>query len=237
MRPNPRRLLTALALVAATAAAAAPAAQAKVARTYHMYNDRYCEYLMVKGTFPNALVADVWNTYGLNDCPDAWWKASDPKALATQFGALTVKVNGPRYWLMDRASIKIAPGLRKVQSFSGVKMRRIAQVKVPVTNGVPGLAAYTPVTVLRANTFTWSKRNPVHELVAPDGHVYLMQAYSQIKDPTLSLGALKGLGPRLALPAGWTYRTRRLKRDLSLTTTGKAVVVQDVLENTYQRER
>jgi hypothetical protein len=30
---------------------------------------------------------------------------------------------------------------------------------------------------------------------------------------------------------------RRLKRDLVLTTGGKATVIQDELQNTYQRER
>ncbi len=232
-----RRLVCAALAVTVAVLAPASAASAKIARTSHMYNDRYCELLMVNGTVPNDLVADVWNTYGLNHCPAALWKMQDAKALATEFGAIAVKINGPRHWLIDSASIKIAPGLRKIHNFGGLRMRRIAQVRVPVTNGVPGLAAYTATTVLRANTFTWSRKNPIHELLGPDGHVYVMQAYSQIVDPMLALPALKGLGPRLNLPAGWKYRTRRLRRDMALTTTGKAVVVQDVLQNTYQLER
>jgi hypothetical protein len=116
-------------------------------------------------------------------------------------------------------------------------MREIAQVQVPITNGVPGLAPYTETTVLRKNTFTWSRHHRVYELVSPDGSVYVMQAYSQIVDPTLTLSALRGLGSRLQLPAGWTYRTRKLRHDLSLRTAGDAIVLQDELMNTYQLER
>lgn len=235
MRTISGRALGAL-LAAALLTPAATASAAKPRVTRHMYNDRYCEILAVKGTMPN-LVADVWNTYGLNDCPAARWTAQDATALRADLGAIAIKLNGPRYWLIERASIRLAAGLGEIRTFSGLKMREIAQVQVPITNGVPGLAAYTPTTVLRANTFTWSRRHKVHELVAPDGSVYVMQAYSQIVDPTVTLAALPGLGARLKLPTGWTYRTRRLKRDLSLTTTGKAKVLQDELQNTYQFER
>jgi len=110
-------------------------------------------------------------------------------------------------------------------------------VQVPLTNGVPGLAPYTETTVLRRNTFTWSRRHRIYELVGPDGSVYVMQAYSQIVDPGLTLGALSGLGSRLKLPTGWSYRARKLHRDLSLRTAGDAIVVQDELMNTYQLER
>lgn len=226
-----------LASVLAVTALVPVAATAQVTKVDHMYNDRYCEYLMVKGTLPDQLTADVWNTYGLNDCPSAWWRASDAGALAKEFGARTVKINGPRHWLIDHSSIKVAPGLRKLHDFNGFTMRRIAQVRIPLTNGVPGLAAYTATTVLRANTFTWSRRNTVHELVGPDKRVYVMQSYAQTVEPTMKKAALRHLGSRLKRPAGWSYRTRRLERDLALTTTGKAVVVQDELENTYQLER
>jgi len=227
-------LVVLIAASALTLVATASAAKPKV--TTGMYNDRYCEILAVKGTVPN-LVADVWNTYGLNACPSALWKAQDAAAVTTQLGALTVRLNGPRFWLIEAASIRLAPGLGATTMFGGLRMREIAQVQVPITNGVPGLAAYTATTVLRANTFTWSRRHLVHELVAPDGSVYVMQAYSQIVDPTVTLRSLPKLGKRLALPAGWSYRTRALKRDLSLRTTGKATVIQDELQNTYQFER
>src|SRR5262249_7398448 len=197
---------------------------------------RYCEILAVHGTFPN-LLADVWNTYQLNKCPPGVWQAENPNALATELGALAIRLNGPRYWLVDRARIRLAPRMGQIRSFGSLRMREIAQVQVPITNGIPGLSPYTETTVLRKNTFTWSPRHRIYELVGPDGSVYVMQAYSQIVDPTLTLGALRDLGSRLQLPAGWSYRTRKLRHDLSLRTAGHAIIVQDELMNTYQLER
>jgi hypothetical protein len=45
---------------------------------------------------------------------------------------------------------------------------------------------------------------------------------------------LVGLGARLALPEGWSYRHRVLDEELVIdTTTDLATVLQDELENTY----
>jgi len=203
-----------------------------------MYNQRYCEYLMVHFDAKQKLIGDVWNTFGLNKCPAAWWKASDANALKTEFGALVVKLNGPRYWLIDSASIVLDkaqdPRVGSVRSFSGNKMRFLTNVDVPITNGKPGLSAYTETVVNRTTHFSFSRRYPLHELISPAGKRYAMQAYSQIVDPTLTLAKLRGLKPQLELPAGWRYNTRRLKANLTLVTKGKTTVVQDRLENTYQ---
>jgi hypothetical protein len=236
MSSHGRVVATALAL-AGMALAAAPAALAKqppkVVSATGMYGDRYCEYLFIKGKLPD-LKATVWNTYGLNDCPPAQWKASDAVALAKEEGALTVLLNGPRYWLIDSAQLS-DPG--RVKSFAGLRMRELTTVDVPLVNGVPAQTPYSEVTVNRKNTFTWGSGRAVHELFAPNGRVYVMQAYSRIVDPKLSRSDLAGLGSRLKLPEGWRFRVRTLKRDLVLKTSGKATVLQDELQNTYQRER
>ena len=200
----PRWLLAGALIIAASLSPAATASAAKPKTgkpkvTVRMFNDRYCEVLAVHGTFPN-LLADVWNTYGLNNCPPGPWQALDEKALATELGALAVRLNGPRYWLIDRASIRLAPGMGQIRTFGSLRMREIAQVQVPITNGVPGLAPYSETTVLRRNTFTWGQRR--RELVGPDGSVSATEAYSQIVDPALTLSALRGLGSRLQPPAG-----------------------------------
>jgi hypothetical protein len=232
-RSSRRGAAAVLVAVAALAGSGAAAAAPRVSTG--MYGDRYCEILAVKGTLPN-LVADVWNTYRLNDCPAAKWQAEDTAAITKDLGAIALRMNGPRFWLVDSASIAIAPGLGQLRTFGGLQMRKIAQVEVPIVNGAPGLAPYTSTTVRRANTFTWSRRHRVYELVAPDGTVWVMQAYSHIQDAKLTLAQLPGLGKRLKLPEGWAYRTRTLKRDLALTTTGKAKILQDELQDTYQFE-
>jgi hypothetical protein len=232
--------LAGLAMPAAATAAKSPI---RVGVNPKMYNERYCEYLFVHTT-PTAtgakLVGDVWNTFGLNKCPAAQWAASDQTALKALFpGTLTVKINGPRYWLINNATItwdsRIDPRGGKVRQFPGLKMRFLTSVDVP-PNAIAagGMAPYAETVVNRRTDFNWSRKYPIHELVSPAGKVYAMQAYSQIKNKTLKLKDLAGLGSKLALPAGWEYRTRKLKKDLTLRTKGASIVLQDELENTYQ---
>jgi hypothetical protein len=117
--------------------------------------------------------------------------------------------------------------------FGGLKMRKVATI--PIRSDAELVqATYTQRTIERRNTWTWSAGRRVYELLAPDGSNYLMQSYSQIRDPELTMSQLRGLGSRLDLPQGWTYRSRRLKRDLTLTAKGTATIIQDDLTNTYQ---
>jgi hypothetical protein len=233
-----RLLAIGLGFVALTAyAALSPTGADAAMRTHSMYDKRYCEYLFVHAG-NSGLYADVWNTFGLNSCPATKWKASNPPALSAEMGALVTKLNGPRHWLIDRAQITFDtstdPPQGSVRSFAGLKMRLLTTVDVPVVNGAPGMPSYTETIVNRKTHFTFSRRKPLRMLVAPDGKRYAMQAYSQIKDPTLRESQINGLGRRLDLPAGWSFKVRKLRKDLTLRTSGRTTVVQDELENTYQ---
>ena len=206
-------------------------------RTKEMYDKRYCEYLFIHAG-PSGFYADVWNTFGLNDCPQKLWKASDPAALAKGMSALTVKLNGPRHWLIDNAKITYDPKAELeegiVRSFAGLRMRRLTSGLVPTIDGKPGLPPYTETTVNRTTNFTFSRRHPVRELVGPDGRRYAMQAYSQIKDPAMNEARLGSLASRMNLPTGWRYEVVRIRKDLTLRTVSRTTILQDEFENTYQ---
>jgi hypothetical protein len=60
-------------------------------------------------------------------------------------------------------------------------------------------------------------------------------AYSQIGDPSLAYTDLVALGSRLKPPKGWQYRSRTLTADLIAQSGGEAHIIQDELQNTYQR--
>jgi hypothetical protein len=236
------KLLIAAACVAGLAmpaAASAAKSPISIGNNPKMYNERYCEYLFVHfaGT---TVVGDVWNTFGLNKCPSAQWAASDKTSLAALYpGTLAVKMNGPRYWLINNATIRwdsrIDPRGGTVRQFPGMKMRFLTSVDVPLNAiAAGGITAYEETTVSRTTSFNFSRKYPLHELVSPAGKVYAMQAYSQIVDKKLKLKDLAGLGSKLALPAGWKFRTRKLKKDLTLSTVGATTVLQDELQNTYQ---
>lgn len=208
--------------------AASPAAAARSNGTA-MHNARYCEILELKSLPPDAKVV-IWNTIGLNDCPAAWWDGFDAGALAAELGDPYVVLNGPRHFLMDSAKARTG----QVRRFHGKRMRKVATLPI-ATFADLAQVPYRERSVSRLNTWHWRAGRKVYELLAPDGATYVMQSYSQIVDPSLDITDLGSLGERLALPRGWSYRVRRLRKPLTLRARGSATILQDELKNTYQR--
>lgn len=191
---------------------------------------RYCEVLELRGAIPDARI-DVWNTIGLSDCPQRRWEELDAAELASRSGASLVVLNGPRHFLMDSAEARIGT---RVRTFGRLRMRRVATIPIDEVADL-ARAPYAERTIERINTWTWERGRRVHELLAPGGARYVMQSYSLASDPEQDIDDLRTLGDRLEPPAGWRFRTRRLRADLTLAAKGGAVVVQDELQNTYQR--
>jgi hypothetical protein len=178
-----------------------------------------------------SIEAQVWGTQGLNDCPEAAWASVDPMAIRAEFGATAVVRNGPRHWLIDRAVAELPAGSPRL--FGQLEMQQLATLTLAA--GTISATPYGERIVRRTAEFEVRAGSEVYELVAPDGSVYVMQSYAQIVDATLSESDLPGLGARLTLPAGWTYRARTLEAPLLVRTPGEATVLQDELQNTYSR--
>lgn len=198
----------------------------------NLRNVRYGEIIVVTGE-QMAFTGHVYNTIGLNECPEAQWKALDPARLKEEFKARAIIMNGPRYCLMDTNTFS-NPG--EVASFDGLKARHLADVSISPAVVLRGHSKpYTENKVSRTTKFVFRKGLPVYELVSPKGVVYVMQSYSQTVDPKLGESDLAKLGDRLKLPKGWQYRVRTPATDTILQTSGTAYVLQDELENSYQR--
>ncbi|MFO0580143.1 MAG: hypothetical protein U1A78_39725 [Polyangia bacterium] len=197
-------------------------------------NWRYCEVIPVfqKGLQLNV---EVYNTLGLNECPAEAWAKLSAEALAKQYGAKLVKLNGPRYWVLNKLVGAGDTASGQVADFGGIQMKRVGMLQTKVWQGTVGDKLYTPNEVHRTTVYTYRAGNLVYELTSPSGEVYRMQSYAQIADPKLSIDDLENLGSRLKLPAGWSYRARRLDADTELKTDGLAYVINDDFYNSYQR--
>jgi hypothetical protein len=196
-----------------------------------MRGERYCEVLLVNPR-DGVVSADVYNSYPLNTCPAEQWEALDPAALAAENAAVLAVLNGPRYWLMDEVRKDGDVTDLPKATFGGIEMYR--QASVEVGDLAAASTPYVPHAVDRRTVFTFAAGRPVYELVGPEGEVYVMQTWSQQKDPTLVEADLAGLAPRLDLPEGWSYRARTLDEPLTVdTTTVAAQVLQDDLGNSY----
>jgi hypothetical protein len=196
---------------------------------------RYCEVLIAASKGLRVTI-DVYNSIGLNECPEADWSKLDAAQLTKELHAERVLLNGPRYWTFDRmeGSHLIDPTPR---SFHGLAMRLAGRLELSVSEATGKHEPYTRHDVRRTTTWFYEAGKPVYELVDGDGHVYAMQSYS-VQHAPQTAESLATLGERLKPPPGWSFRTRVLDAELRVTAVdGVAHVVQDDFANTYQQSR
>jgi hypothetical protein len=175
--------------------------------------------------------AEVFGTQFLNDCPQELWDSLRPGDLAAELGALFVKLNGPRHWVIDGIGQKVNTLEPVRREFNGLAMRRLAVIDLH--NGST-TSPYTQNHVRRGVVFFYDAGKPVYELVAPEGVTYVMQAYSLAVDAGTNEATLVTLGHRLTPPAGWSFRVRTLEEELVVDTTHTvAIVLQDEFEHSY----
>ena len=193
---------------------------------------RYCEVLILR-IVEARLNAEVWNTIGLNDCPQAEWDALDLDAIKTEHEGVAALRNGPRYWLSDTIERQPPSEAPRRATFGRLEMQLGATVDIgPIP---PNLAPYTERHVERETAFEFAAGSMVYEIVTGDGRTFVMQSYSQQTDPALTEEGLAGIGERLNLPDGWTFGAGMLDAPLRVVTHGSgATVFQDDLSNTYQ---
>ena len=178
-----------------------------------------------------GLEAEVYGTQMLNDCPQHLWETLDADVITKEMGAMLVKLNGPRYWVLDGFGTKVDVVEPVFREFNGLNMRRIAILSLG-TDFSPG--AYVERKVNRGAAFFWDAGKKVFELVNPQGVVYVMQALCISVDSNMSEQSLDTLGERLSMPEGWSYRVRVLSEELIVDTTATvATVLQDEFENSY----
>lgn len=234
---NSRKVALAATAVGAFALVVAmPAAAATPSYTIQKgaYGKRYCELMLVK-IQPSAplLHVQVWNTFGLNDCPAAAWQASTTTSalngFATENAMDTISVNGPRWWVFDRIGGVLSTNTK---TFGTIAMRQAAILDL---NAAP--TPFVEVTVQRTSTWVYDKGTYLRQLISPSGKKYGMQAFTTMVNSKVTEKSLNTLAtgkkPLLVLPTGWKYKAVKLTKSLSIVAPGTMTVVQDNLKNTY----
>ncbi|MBL8893726.1 MAG: hypothetical protein JNJ53_03935 [Rhizobiales bacterium] len=218
-------------LSAALLAMLAPALAGEV---MDLRDQRYCEILIGKGGLLMPKEFDVYNTIGLNDCPEDLWSKIDVETIKAETGARFVKLNGPRHWMIDGMTDTTLVSTEK-RGFDGLEMRLAGILKLPLEDMLKPPKPYQQLTVERHTTWVYLAGQPVFQLIDDKGNVFFMQSYSLEKDANQTAQSLSQLGATLALPSGWSFRNLALKADYNLTALDNmATVTQDELLNTYQ---
>lgn len=199
------------------------------AETSNMRGKRYCEIILSKTISSYA----VYNTWGLNDCPEQLWSKVSMSAVKKETRASFVHLNGPRYWVIDgfKNTSLINPAIKTI---SGIPMREAGILHLSLIDLFKN-KPYQSHIVDRKTTWIYQEGKPVFELIDPTGQVFVMQSYSVQKYPQ-TMDNLKQLGDKLQLPKGWKFKTGVLnKLETIEAVNNKAVVVQDNFLNTYQK--
>ncbi len=189
---------------------------------------RYCEVLLSNG----LLTVDVYNTLGLNHCPEKLWRTVSKKQIKKENDADFVALNGPRYFMMD--AIKNASLVsKKVKFFNGISMRLAGVLHIKMLELI-NTRAYQRHEVERHTTWVYAAHKPIYELIDDKGRAYVLQSYSVQYSPQ-TVKSLATLDRRLKLPRGWHFRTGLLKKTSEVVAVdNKAIVIQDAYRNTYQ---
>lgn len=162
-------------------------------------NMRFCEVLVIDQGF-----VDIYNTSGLNECPDEAWSALDPEATASEMGVDAIQKNGPHFWVMDAQTI----GFGETKSFNGIDARWAARAPVASLGGSEGSTPYKPFKTCKTQKMIYDAGNKVWEMIDADGQAWILQAH----EAEFTLADLDDLGTRMtALPEGWSWRTRTLE--------------------------
>ncbi|MBN9227239.1 MAG: hypothetical protein J0H03_08020 [Legionella steelei] len=199
------------------------------AQKSNLRGQRYCEIIYSKNLMDYA----VYNTIGLNDCPQDIWSKITPENVQKEVGTPHVHFNGPRYWMIDGMQNSDLVNT-KIKKFNGLAMREAGVIHISLKDLLLN-PAYEQRKVARKTTWVYDAGKPVFELIDPQGNVFVMQSYSVQKLPQTQQ-SLSQLGSRLTLPRKWQFKTGVLKKtEMVQAIDNMAVVVQDNFLNTYQK--
>jgi hypothetical protein len=212
----------------------ASALRLKPIKMVNARNARYCEIIIVSGGVTN-MIATVYNTLGCNECPETVWKKIDQEKLKNDFNAKAIIMNGPRVFLMDSIGQYNMPSSKI--NLGGVEMIERAKLTIDFKTFLKGKRkAYDEIEINRATEFVFKQGGEAYFL-HHNGDAYIMQSFAQIVNPNLKEEGLNTLTSSLNLPEGWTYEAKKLDKTIVLKTNqdGKAYIIQDDFQNTYQK--
>ncbi|CAM2989224.1 Uncharacterised protein [Legionella steigerwaltii] len=199
------------------------------AQKSNLRGQRYCEIIYSKNLMDYA----VYNTIGLNDCPQKIWEKINLDDVKKEVGTQHVHLNGPRYWMID--GMKNSDLVNsKIKNFNGLAMREAGVIHISLKDLLVN-HPYKQRKVARKTTWIYDAGKPVYELIDPQGNVFVMQSYSVQLIPQTQQ-SLAQLGSRLTLPKNWKFKMGIIKKTETVQAIDNmAVVVQDNFFNTYQK--
>lgn len=147
-------------------------------RTYH-----FCEVGLITGTTQENAVANIWNTTGVFDPTPEQFAALDPEVLAKETGAIKVWLNPVRHWMFDEFDVWEVGDDRE---FNGIKATWMAVVGAADMMKATVQGSYFSGYIYRNTAFRFNEGSEVYLLDAPNGEVFVIQAFTTHWDKSLT---------------------------------------------------
>ncbi len=193
-----------------------------------VYGQRYCEIV----SSSNYADFNVYNTYGLNDCPKHWWSGLKDQFIQKKYHFRFVHLNGPRIWLIDGISKDYSQS--SIENIEGQRLRKVASFHPDFSSIIKRHGPYTDYLIEKDHEFQFNKGRLVYELINPKGQVYVLHSIS-LKHYNQTPANLNHLMHNLKLPQGWHIKQGIISDAKVLKPISRQIhVIQDDYENTYQ---
>ena len=206
----------------------------------------FYEILFMNRQADGSGVGVYYNSLGLDleapsEVTDASFRALDAATLKKKYGSDAILFNGPRRLVVNSITGLTAWDGGKMRVVDPIPYRALGVLEAPDLDKAASteLPAYHVMVSKRSNSFKFNAGETVYELITPQGAVYTMFSLSLKVDPKNTIENLPTLGERLKkLPQGWKLRSRKLDKDMILTSTADSeppnTIVLDELVGNYQ---
>lgn len=208
-------------------------------RVKNMRGVRYCEILVSNSAdgIMSTLDLTAYNTL-MFGCDEEKWTNLTENEVKDQFSSVMVKLNGPRYWMMDTVTASSKLISEHISLIGNMQMMVVGIVKVSLYDILckilfGDVTNYVERNVNRHTVYVFRKNSTVYVMTSPVGKTYIMQSYSSQYAP-LTLEGLDNLGTQLNPPVGWSYRAINITKDLHIPAPNSiGTLINDEFFNSY----
>lgn len=209
------------------------------AQVRDMRGTRYCEILVSNSAKGIMSVFDLtaYNTL-MFGCDQDQWNNLTERTVQDQFNSVLVKLNGPRYWVMDTVTASSKLINEEITFIGGLKMMVVGIVEASLYDifckiVFGKITDYVERHVNRHTIYVFHKDSTVYVMTSPVGKTYIMQSFSAQYAP-LTLDSLDNLGAMLHPPAGWSYKAINLTEELHIPAPNSiGTLINDEFFNSY----
>lgn len=194
------------------------------------------------------VVVTTLSTYRLQNCPSSRMNRVTAASAAAQLRTVasfeTIIKGGSHQQIMDINLTPVSTDYVWVSDlkFSVMGTARISLAQLFKTTRLSNTrnlvsANYIPFKLFSETHYIWNTGSLVHRLVSPTGEVYLMTAFTQEVEPSLTRDNLSKLHTMLGLPPGWKFENYFLDRTVvvraGVDNDNSVQVLFDDLNNLY----